>query len=639
MSCEASVQKQVLLIMDSLVSSLVTEICQLDIFQSKRQNGNPETDIKMNLTAAIRRITNSTAEHICRILHTASNGPRKDLIRSDQVNHTGEQRSSGSGRPLNAYIRDEEHVQGGDRRDLTSGVVSGIQERLTCNLLQPVEEEPEFRFEEVFVHEEEQVDESIEPGVDESESVEHQRDEWTTEPNTKDELNDASLHLNTLDPPDIIKTESIEPSADESESVERREEQWTTEPNISVQLNMLDPPDILETGMDDPADIAETADSVELSADESESVERPREEPNTEDRSNGISVQMDPPDVIETRSAAPTDTTEEAQPNASGEQNVCTICAKAFSHLNNLRRHEQKLHRGETPHACQECGERFGSRRLLQTHRRDHKVEKPHKCALCDKVFRLPNHLRNHMTSHGDRRPFSCGACGKSFALTSVLRAHERTHAGEKNFACSQCGSRFLTKSYLDYHRRVHTGEKPHLCKHCGKSFAQKGNLKAHERLHTGEQPFRCEECGKTFVHANTFKSHKQLHTGVRAFCCELCGKGFRRGTHLKTHLLTHSGDKPFGCDVCGKAFALKGSLKTHRLTHTGQKSHACDVCSKQFTQASSLAKHRRVHTGEKPHRCGNCGKRFSQSSHLSYHSKVCQSGAKSSANSDVEEK
>ncbi len=47
MSRGASVQKQVLLIMDSLVTSIVTEICQLDIFQSKCQNGNPETDIKM----------------------------------------------------------------------------------------------------------------------------------------------------------------------------------------------------------------------------------------------------------------------------------------------------------------------------------------------------------------------------------------------------------------------------------------------------------------------------------------------------------------------------------------------------------------------------------------------------------------
>lgn len=47
MSRGASVQKQVLLIMDSLVTSIVTEICRLDIFQSKRQNGNPEIDIKM----------------------------------------------------------------------------------------------------------------------------------------------------------------------------------------------------------------------------------------------------------------------------------------------------------------------------------------------------------------------------------------------------------------------------------------------------------------------------------------------------------------------------------------------------------------------------------------------------------------
>lgn len=47
MSCELSIQKQLLLIMDSLVSSIVTEICQLDIFQSKLQNGNTESDIKL----------------------------------------------------------------------------------------------------------------------------------------------------------------------------------------------------------------------------------------------------------------------------------------------------------------------------------------------------------------------------------------------------------------------------------------------------------------------------------------------------------------------------------------------------------------------------------------------------------------
>jgi len=47
MSRELSIQKQLLTIMDSLVSSIVTEICQLDIFQSKCQNGNTETDIKL----------------------------------------------------------------------------------------------------------------------------------------------------------------------------------------------------------------------------------------------------------------------------------------------------------------------------------------------------------------------------------------------------------------------------------------------------------------------------------------------------------------------------------------------------------------------------------------------------------------
>lgn len=47
MSCELSIQKQLLTIMDSLVSSIVTEICQLYIFQSNLPNGNTEIDIKL----------------------------------------------------------------------------------------------------------------------------------------------------------------------------------------------------------------------------------------------------------------------------------------------------------------------------------------------------------------------------------------------------------------------------------------------------------------------------------------------------------------------------------------------------------------------------------------------------------------
>ncbi|KTG38381.1 hypothetical protein cypCar_00018055 [Cyprinus carpio] len=113
MSGGVAVQKQVLLIMDSLVTSIVAEICQLDIFQSERRNGNLDTDIKMNLTAAVRKIANSTAEHICRVLHKASSGSRKDLTRPDQVNHTVEQQFAGSGSPLNTHIKDEEHVKGG----------------------------------------------------------------------------------------------------------------------------------------------------------------------------------------------------------------------------------------------------------------------------------------------------------------------------------------------------------------------------------------------------------------------------------------------------------------------------------------------------------------------------------------------
>lgn len=60
-------------------------------------------------------MTNSTAEHICRILQKASAGPRKDLTQADKLNNSIEQRSAGKGRPLKTRypnIQDEEHIEG-----------------------------------------------------------------------------------------------------------------------------------------------------------------------------------------------------------------------------------------------------------------------------------------------------------------------------------------------------------------------------------------------------------------------------------------------------------------------------------------------------------------------------------------------
>lgn len=61
-------------------------------------------------------MTNSTAEHICRILQKALTGPRKDVTQADKLNNSIVQQSAGKGKPLITQypnIQDEEHIEGG----------------------------------------------------------------------------------------------------------------------------------------------------------------------------------------------------------------------------------------------------------------------------------------------------------------------------------------------------------------------------------------------------------------------------------------------------------------------------------------------------------------------------------------------
>lgn len=72
--------------------------------------------LQKNLTDTIRKITNSTAEHICTILHKASTGRRKYLTQVDKLNKSIDKQSAGTGKPLKTQYpnaKDEEHVKGG----------------------------------------------------------------------------------------------------------------------------------------------------------------------------------------------------------------------------------------------------------------------------------------------------------------------------------------------------------------------------------------------------------------------------------------------------------------------------------------------------------------------------------------------